>query len=282
MVPHHARRALAAAATLGGAAILLVRLAWVEPRRLILRERTLHLPRWPAALDGLRVALIADLHAGGPQTGQEAVARVVARVNLARPDLVVVLGDVIDPQVAGGDPVSPDAVGHELSRLVAPFGVFGVLGNHDWANDGRGVLRALRAAGVTVLENEAVACGARGARLHVAGLADVTTRLPDVVAALRGIPAEAPVLLLSHNPDAFPQVPPRVALTLSGHTHGGQVDLPVVRRRIIPSRFGDRYASGHVVEDGRHLFVSSGIGTSRWPIRLRRPPEIVVLTLRAG
>lgn len=264
------------------AAALLARAAWFEPRRLVTHERTLELPHWPAALDGLRLALVSDLHAGGPQVRQETVGRVVARVNEARPDLIAVLGDAIDPNVHGATPVAPEAVGRELGALSAPLGVVGVLGNHDWSNDGPGVLRALREAGVTVLENETFAVPARGTMLHVAGVADANTRLPDLYATLRDVPPGAAVLLLSHNPDVFPQVPARVSLTVAGHTHGGQVDLPLVRRLAIPSRFGDRYARGHVVEDGRHLFVTSGIGTSRWPVRLRRPPEIVVLCLRTA
>lgn len=250
-------------------------------RGLILREDILTLPHWPRELDGLRLALVSDFHAGGPQIRQGTVRRVVERINATEPDLVAVLGDVIDSTVIGGAPVHPDAVGRELAALRAPLGVVGVLGNHDWTNDGRGVLRALREAGVRVLENEAIAIAARGTTFHVAGVADLQTRRPDLVATLRDVPPGSPVLLLSHNPDAFPQVPPRVSLTVSGHTHGGQVDLPLVRRLIIPSRYGDRYASGHVVERGRHLYVTSGIGTSRLPIRLFRPAEIVVLTLRA-
>lgn len=240
------------------------------------------LPGWPPDLDGLRLALVSDLHAGGPQVGQRAVGRVVARVNEQRPDLVAVLGDAIDDRVVGGSPVAPEAVGRELARLQAPLGTVAVLGNHDWTNDGRGVLRALREAGVIVLENEIVEVTFRETLLCVAGLADATTRRPDVYATLRGVPAETPILLLSHNPDAFGQVPRRVSLTVSGHTHGGQIDLPLLRRWATPSRYGTRYARGHIVEDGRHLFVTSGIGTSRWPIRLRRPPEIVLLRLRAG
>jgi predicted MPP superfamily phosphohydrolase len=248
----------------------------------VVRELDLALPHWPVTLDGLRLALVSDLHAGGPQIQQQHVARVVRRTLQQRADLIAVLGDVIDVKVVGGAFVSPDAIGRELAALEAPLGVFGVLGNHDWhSGHGLDILRALREAGITVLENASIAVPARDTTLHVAGLADAHTRMPDVYKALREIPAGDPVLLLSHNPDAFPQVPPRVALTVSGHTHGGQVDVPLIRKIMIPSRFGDRYAHGHVVENGRHLYVTSGVGTSRWPIRLRRPPEIVVLTLRA-
>lgn len=261
---------------------LVARAAWFEPRRLVVRERTLTLPRWPAALDGLRVALISDLHAGAPQVDVRAVERVVRRANRRTPDLVAVLGDFVDPANVGSEPVAPEAVARALGALRAPLGAIAVLGNHDWANDGPRVARALADAGLVVLENGSVPREHHGVTLRVAGLADAGRREPDIAAALADVAAGEPVLLLSHDPDVFPSVPGRVALTVAGHTHGGQVNLPWLRGRMIPSRFGDRYARGHVVEGGRHLFVTSGVGTSRWPIRLRRPPELVVLSLRAG
>jgi uncharacterized protein len=95
------------------------------------------------------------------------------------------------------------------------------------------------------------------------------------------VPDEAPALLMSHDPDVFPAVPERVALTLAGHTHGGQVAVPLVRRPFVPSRYGERYVHGYVVEDGRHMYVSSGVGTSGLPVRFQCPPEVVSLTLRA-
>lgn len=242
----------------------------------MVRDRTLRLPRWPRSLDGLRVALVSDFHAGAPQVDAAAVGRVVRRVNRRRPDLVLVLGDLVDPRGHFARPVSPEAVAAELGRLRGRLGVFAVLGNHDWANDGPRVAAALRDSGIPVLENGWTSTG----ELVVAGLADAGTREPDLQATLDGVPPDAPVLLLSHDPDVFPRVPARVALTVSGHTHGGQIDLPLLKARTIPSRFGDRYARGHVVEDGRHLFVTSGVGTSRWPVRLRRPPEAVILRLR--
>lgn len=260
---------VAAAALIGWA-------VWFAPRRVRLRRRTLHLPHWPPDLAGLRVAVMSDLHAGAPHVDAAEVARLVAQINRARADLVVLLGDYVDPTVAFGAPVAPEDVAAALGRLRAPLGVVAVLGNHDWVHSGAGMARALRAEGLTVLENDAVAVGER---LWVAGVGSEGRRRADPAAALARVPGDAPVLLLSHHPDTFVRVPSRVALTLSGHTHGGQVALPGLRARYIPSRFGDRFAEGHVVEGGRHLFVSVGVGTSRFPIRLLAPPEIVVLRL---
>ena len=273
------RRALAiAAAGAGAVAALAGWSAWFAPRRVRLRRRTLVLPRWPAELTGLRVAVMSDLHTGAPHVDAAKVARLVARINRARPDLVVLLGDYVDPTVPFATPVAPDAVAAALGRLRAPRGVVAVLGNHDWVHTGPAMARRLRAAGVTVVENDAVAVDER---LWVAGVGPEGERVADPAAALARVPGDAAVLLLSHHPDTFVRVPDRVALTLSGHTHGGQVALPGLGGRQIPSRFGDRFAAGHVVERGRHLFVSVGVGTSRFPIRLLAPPEIVVLRLQA-
>ena len=96
-------------------------------------------------------------------------------------------------------------------------------------------------------------------------------------AALAAVPDEAPVLVFTHNPDLFPEIPERVSLTIAGHTHGGQVYLPGIGRPIVPSRYGERFAIGHVVERGRHLFVSSGLGTSILPVRFLVPPEVAAI-----
>jgi len=234
--------------------------------------------RWPPQLDGLRVAVIADLHTGAPHVSLSKVERVVARVNRERPDLIALLGDYVDRRVTGATTVPVASVASALGRLEAPLGAVAVLGNHDWTEGGREIAAALREVGVPVLENDAVAVG-RG--LWVAGVADAGVRRPDLEAALAPPPPSSPVLLLSHNPDLFPEVPEHVALTLSGHTHGAQVDLPVVRDRVTPSRYGAHYAGGIFREGGRLLFVSRGVGTSGIPARFLAPPEVAMLELRA-
>ena len=272
-----APRAAAAGAAL---AALATWSAWIEPRRLVLRELELRLPRWPARLDGLRAGVLADIHAGVPHAGIAAIARAVERLNGARPDVHLLLGDYLDASQVLRRALAPQLVARELGRLEAPLGTVAVLGNHDWRAAGDGMWRALARAGVTVLENRAVELIVANGAFWVVGLADARHRRPDLVTALAPVPADAPALLLAHDPDLFPYVPSRVALTLSGHTHGGQVAIPFLRRPALPSRYGERYARGHVEERGRHLYVSSGIGTSGVPVRLLAPPEVLVLTLR--
>ena len=257
------------------AAAATVYAGWIEPQRLVTVRRTLALPHWPHALDGLRIGLLSDLHAGALHAGPAAIARAVDRLNAEVPDAMFLLGDFIDAHPVWGGRVEPPEIARELASLRAPLGTFAVLGNHDWKQAGDRMWTALRDAGIEVLENRVLAAG----DMYVAGLADLRSRMPDLPGTLAEAPAGAPVILLAHDPDVFPFVPDRVALTVSGHTHGGQVAIPRLRRFAIPSHYGERYARGHIVERGRHLYVTSGLGTSGLPLRLFAPPEIVVLEL---
>jgi hypothetical protein len=272
----------AAAAALAAAVGLAWWSLWHEPRSVRLRRLTIEPPRWPAALDGLTVAVVSDLHAGAPHVDARRVARLVERLNRESPDLAALLGDYADPAVALGHRVEPEEIARVLGGLQARLGRLAVLGNHDWHEHGGAMPRALRAAGITVLENEAVRVEGAAAPFWVAGVADAMTRDPRLDETLRAVPADEPVLMLSHDPDVFPHVPERVSLTLAGHTHGAQVDIPVIRDKVTPSRHGARYTKGHQVEDGRHLFVSPGVGTSRLPIRFRARPEVTLLRLAAA
>jgi predicted MPP superfamily phosphohydrolase len=233
----------------------------------------LALPRWPAELGGLRVALIADLHAGAGHGTPARLAEIVDAALALDADVQLLLGDFIDSTRLGDGRARVRDVARELARLSEPIAV---LGNHDWRGAGPAMGWALRDAGVRVLENDAVAVREG---LWVAGLACTRHRFPDAGAALRSVPEDAAVLLAMHDPDFFPQVPERVALTVAGHLHGGQVNVPLLRRAVLPSRFGERYLAGHVVERERHLFISVGLGTAGLPLRLRRPPELPVLRL---
>lgn len=253
-----------------------------EPGRLVVARQELSPPRWPSALAGLRVLAVSDIHAGAPHVGAEALRRLVALANAERPDLVALLGDYVIHGVPGGRFVAPEETARELGGLRARLGVFAVLGNHDHWLDARRVRTAFEAAGIAVIDERAVPVEADGGRLFLVGIRDIWTGWPDIKGLLAKVPPGAPVLALTHNPDVFPFLPDGVDLLLAGHTHGGQVRLPLLGTPIVPSTFGQRYARGHVVEHGRHLFVTSGVGTSVLPVRFRVPPEIAVVTIRPG
>jgi predicted MPP superfamily phosphohydrolase len=255
-----------------------LRAFWLEPASLVVVEQHLDVP-WPAHRR-LRIAVLTDLHVGSPFNGLEKLRTVVARTNAARPDIVCILGDLVIQGVTGGRFVPPESIAAELANLRAPAGVLAVLGNHDaWLDHDR-VRRALEQARIRVVEDTAVRLDTPAGPAWVAGVSDLWTRPHDIKTALAGVHADgAPVLLLTHNPDIFPDIPDRVTLTLAGHTHGGQVRFPLLGAPIVPSRFRQRFAAGHVVEGGRHLFVSTGIGTSIFPVRFRVPPAVTVLTV---
>ena len=266
------------AAALGAAGLGVWAFA-IEPASLRTREYELTIPAWPAACDGMRVAVLADLHVGSPWNGLDRLAEVVAETNASRPDLVLLAGDYVIQRVPGGTYVPPEAIAEGLRGLEAPLGRFAVLGNHERVRGSDRVRSALEAAGIRVLEDEATPVGKTECSFWLAGFRDLGSR-HDVAGALAQVSDARPVLGLTHNPDLFPTIPARVSLTVAGHTHGGQVHLPFLGRPYVSTATGDRYAIGHVVESGRHLFVNPGIGTSVLPVRFRVPPEISVLVLR--
>jgi predicted MPP superfamily phosphohydrolase len=253
----------------------------------------LAIKRYELRLDGLtspvRLVIVSDLHFGWGRVDDLFCARLRQRVAALRPDAALFLGDI-----AGGFKwqdkgarLAPGAA--HLAGYSAPLGCFAVLGNHDWANDPvardrrQGPLQAealLRAAGWQVLVNAAVPL----AGIWLAGVDSQRAYYDDhgahdLAQALRDVPAGAPVLLLAHEPDIFPDLPDQVRLTLSGHTHAGQVRL-LGRPWVVPSRHGTRFAYGHHQIGPRQLVVSGGLGCSGLPIRYGITPEITVIEAR--
>ena len=264
-----------------------------DPADVAIAHYRLTPPGWPDSLN-LRIVMLSDIHACEPWLGAEALENSVARANALNPDLVLLLGDYQEGP-RGGSAVPADVWARILAQLQAPLGIHGVLGNHDYPLKGRRRLAverpeplgALIATGIGVLINRAIRLSWQGQSFWLAGLGDQVAefsdgrRLADLPGTLAQVDDEAPILLLAHEPDIFPQVPQRVALTLSGHLHGGQI-RPFGYAPIVPSRFGQRYLHGHIIEDDRHLIVGAGLGYSGLPLRLGAPPEIVLIELGKG
>jgi predicted MPP superfamily phosphohydrolase len=263
--------------------------AAIEPQQLVVTPYTLKPRGWPAGRK-LTITVIADLHAGGPDMPLPNVQRIVDTANALKSDVIVMLGDYIARYRFAVERIPDPVWAAELARLQAPLGVWAILGNHDWWYDLAGVRNALAEVRIPLLENQAVLLGPEGERVWVAGIGDqIAYRIghgrfrgvDDLPGTLAQVTTDDPVVLLVHEPDIFPRVPSRVALTFAGHTHGGQIRVPLIWPAFVPSRYGKRYAYGHVIERERHLIVSGGLGTSIIPARFGVPPEIVHVTLTA-
>jgi uncharacterized protein len=253
-------------------------------------------PQWPKDLS-LRIAVIADIHACQPWMSASRIKNICVAVNQLKPDMIVLLGDFNAGHGFVTGPVMADQWAESLAILDAPLGVYGILGNHDWwhgalptmrSDNAESVRRNLVYAGVKVLENDAIKIQHQHKSFWLVGLGDqMVHRLgrgqyegrDDLNGALRQVRDDAPVILLAHEPFIFSRVPKRVALTLCGHTHGGQVVLPVLGTPFLGDRF--QYIYGHVEDNGRHMIISAGLGTSIVPVRFGRPPEIVSIHLGA-
>jgi len=251
----------------------------IEPGLLTVRTVEVVSPLWPGGRPPLRIAVIGDLHSGAPHTGLDKINEVVDRINALKPDLILLLGDYVIHGVVWGRFVSPERTADRLKRLRARHGVFAVLGNHDWWLDGPRVEKALTQAGIPVLENQALPVDLPSGRVWLAGIADDTTRDPQPARTLARLPSGEPVIVFTHDPAIFPDVPARAVLTLASHTHGGQVFLPWVGALISPGRAPLRHAYGLIRELGKTMYVTSGIGTSILPIRFNMPPEIALIRL---
>ena len=231
----------------------------------------------PKEFDGLTIAQLTDIHHGF-YTGLDYINRCVEIVNGLQPDLIALTGDFT---YGGNKFVEPCA--EVLSGLRARTGVYAVLGNHDYYVGASLVTGALKKAGCAVMIDALDRLELRGQKLWLAGVDDLYYGLTDIKRLLRDIPTEAPRIVLSHNPDfieEFAAKNQRVDLMISGHTHGGQIRLPLAGAPHISSPYGQRYAVGLNRKNAMQVYTSRGLGTILLPTRVDCPPEIAMFTLR--
>ncbi len=275
---------VAALLSLGGYAFA------VEPRmRLEVVRRTIRPKQWPASAKPLTMALLSDFHASDPWMGVGRLQEIVARTNELGADIVLLLGDY-SGGIIGRRWMQPAEWARPFAELRAPLGVHAVLGNHDYyyRSGSNRVVEALRDVGVDVLLNRAGKITKDGHDFWLAGTESAYAWNPDqgergeyadLDETLAHVTGREPVVLMAHEPVQFIDVPDRVAITLSGHTHGGQIGLPFVAR--LHHGAGHGWVRGAYEEKGRHLFVTSGLGMSFLPIRFLVPPEIALVRIEA-
>ena len=258
----------------------------LEPRRLVVERVEVRLKRLPPEFDGFRIAQLSDIHYG-PYMTSAFVREAVEEINKLKAHLVALTGDFVSHPFGknsgpeGASRYAPPCA-EVLHGLRADYGRFAVLGNHDHWNHPRIVMEALEAVGLPVLLNQSVPLEKEGARLWIVGAGDVMVGQVDMERALKPVPADEAAILLVHEPDyadhaaKFP-----VDLQLSGHSHGGQVRLPGIGAPILPI-LGRKYPMGRYRVGNLQLYTNRGLGVIDPPVRWNCPPEITLVTLRAG
>lgn len=272
----------------------------IEPNFMLNVTRYRVTPKnWPQGLK-LRLALLSDLHASEPWMPVSRIREIAAVTNALAPDLILLLGDYSGGTYLSSQRVLPEQWAEALSDLKAPLGVHAVLGNHDWwhgplpqdpPDEAEGVRRALKQMGARLFENDGVQLTKNGQPFWLLGLADQMSFYAgreigwrgrdDLPGTIKLIGDDAPAILMAHEPFVFSRVPDRVALTVCGHTHGGQINLPIAGPIFAELRWKTTHIYGHIVEDERHMVISGGLGESILPMRFMRPPEIVEVTVEA-
>lgn len=271
----------------GGALGLLAWAFWLEPDSLRVREHDLPLARWPAEQNGLRIALLSDIHAGAPYINAAKLQKIVRLTQESRPDLILLAGDFVINSVVGGHYMPPEEIARHLSGLKAPLGVYAVPGNHEHRRE-PGRMPEMRAAfekhGIAMIDGKLLKLELGRFRFWLTGYDNLPLGVSQPERQIRPSYADdLPLIALTHDAETYrvlpDQVRSRIRLLLAGHTHGGQVNLPFlgpVMLRLIKQPF---YQAGHYREQS-DLFITTGIGTSNLPARFRVPPEISMLILK--
>lgn len=272
---------------------------FIEPNRLVVTSEEIRIKDWNPTFDGLKIVMISDIHGGSNGASAENIRRVVETANAQDPDVTVLLGDYVsqghtrEPSRDLPLEMPLSEVAANLSGLKARYGVFAVLGNHDGRYGDDEISAELSRIGYRVLRNEIAVITKDVVPLRLLGLKDhlQLDSWQSFDGVVRSAVAENPsggqIIVLEHSPDIlyvlnyWKHLNPDLKLMLAGHTHGGQVWLPILGAPVVPSSVGQRYARGHVEEEGIHMFVTSGVGTSILPFRFLVPPEIAVVTVRS-
>lgn len=259
-------------------AILLILLdaLLIEPNIFLSSPQQLDVPNWNRDLDGFKIVLISDIHLGTRFVDMKKLNEIVNVTNKNNPDLIIICGD-LDAKAIKHTLYSTTEVANSLKNLKSKYGTFAIMGNHDYEYK-EDIYEVYEKANIKLLRNQDDYINVNNKKIRIVGLEDLWFRNADPQKVVGENNKNIPTIVLAHNPDYFPQIPEHVSLTLSGHTHGGEIVFPFVGAFFVPSKYGNRYRCGHIIENGKHLFVSRGIATLGFG-RFLSPAEINILDI---
>ncbi len=272
---------------------LLVAYAYfIEPRQFVVVEETLAVPYFSSKLNGLRIVAISDIHTGSNYAPPERLRLVVDRANEQNADLIVLLGDYVSESgrgrvrnpAEGSDgtelKIPANEIADNLAGFKAKHGVYAIIGNHDWYHNENKLHAELERVGINVLNNEVAEIQVGSETVRLWGIEDLWKNRRVPAEPFESIVDKQNVIAITHNPDSLLTAPTGFSIMFAGHSHGGQINFPIFGP-LAP--FNDpRFMDGHAEVDGKHVYVTSGVGTSVIPLRWRVPPEIAVVTLNAA
>ncbi|MEO8073504.1 MAG: metallophosphoesterase [Acidobacteriota bacterium] len=267
---------------------------FIEPNRLVVNRQDLKIKNWNAAFDDFKIAVISDIHGGSNNVTEEKIREIVRITNEQKPDITVLLGDYVSQKSENSSELKMpmSVVCKNLQGLEAKYGIFVIFGNHEGVFGDEKSAAAFEGIGYKVLQNEIATIEKDGQKLRILGLVDQLKignwqNFSDgLKETINNDNQTGDIIVLEHSPDILPvitgafSISPDLKLILAGHTHGGQVWLPIVGTPIVPSGYGQKYSYGHIKENDVDMFVTSGIGTSILPFRFLVPPEIAVLMIK--
>lgn len=267
----------------------------IEPNRLVVKEYDLKIEKWSQQLDGFKIVAISDIHGGSNFVTEEKIREVVLQANAQDADIIVLLGDYLSRSNFDRSEVRMpmETIAQNLKGLQSKYGVYAVIGNHDNEFTSINVRQELEKAGYKVLENEIVSIEKNGQTIRILGIHDILKVVSNWSKSSKDLKTviqnydiqEGNLIVLGHNPDSIVYMTEELSISkdlsifLAGHTHGGQCKFPIIGTPIVPSEFGQKYASGFIHDKGIDMFVTPGIGMSFLPVRFGVPPEISVLRI---